>query len=99
MIARTDGTRDLLEREFDDPIFKKAYHEVNQGKGAALETGFAEATGDIVVIQDADLEYDPAELPNLFAPDSTRPGGHRLWLTLYGWRRAPCRFLLAHAGQ
>jgi glycosyltransferase involved in cell wall biosynthesis len=64
----TDGTRDLLEAEFNEPIFKKCFHPVNQGKGAALRTGFAEATGDVVVIQDADLEYDPAELPRLMRP-------------------------------
>jgi len=64
----SDGTRDLLEEGFDEPIFKKCYHDVNQGKGAALRTGFAEATGDIVAIQDADLEYDPEELPGLIRP-------------------------------
>jgi glycosyltransferase involved in cell wall biosynthesis len=64
----TDGTRALLESEFNEPIFKKLYHEVNQGKGAALRTGFAAATGDIVAVQDADLEYDPAELPGLIRP-------------------------------
>lgn len=64
----TDGTRALLESEFEEPIFKKLYHEVNQGKGAALRTGFAAATGDIVAVQDADLEYDPAELPGLIRP-------------------------------
>ena len=64
----TDGTRDLLESGFEEPIFKKYYHEVNKGKGAALRTGFAAATGDIVAIQDADLEYDPAELPGLIKP-------------------------------
>ncbi len=64
----TDGTRELLQAEFNEPIFKKCFHQVNQGKGAALRTGFAEATGDIVAIQDADLEYDPAELPGLLRP-------------------------------
>lgn len=64
----TDGTGDLLKESFDEPIFKKYYHDVNQGKGAALRTGFAQATGDIVAIQDADLEYDPAELPGLIRP-------------------------------
>ena len=64
----TDGTRALLESEFEESIFKKVYHDVNQGKGAALRTGFAQATGDIVAIQDADLEYDPEELPGLIRP-------------------------------
>lgn len=64
----TDGTRDLLNEGYNDPIFKKVFHEVNQGKGAALRSGFAQATGDIVAIQDADLEYDPEELPGLIRP-------------------------------
>lgn len=64
----TDGTRGILERDFEEPIFKKLFHDVNQGKGAALRTGFAAATGDIVAVQDADLEYDPAELPGLILP-------------------------------
>lgn len=63
-----DGTRELLEQGYDEPIFKKCYHSQNLGKGAALRTGFAEATGDIVAIQDADLEYDPMELPGLIRP-------------------------------
>lgn len=64
----TDGTRELMESGFDEPIFKKCFHPANRGKGAALRTGFAQATGEIVAIQDADLEYDPAELPGLIRP-------------------------------
>lgn len=64
----TDGTADLLREGFGEPVFKKYFHEVNRGKGAALRTGFAGATGDIVAVQDADLEYDPAELPRLLVP-------------------------------
>lgn len=57
----TDGTRDL----YKDLPYKVLYHDYNQGKGAALRTGFKEATGDIVLIQDADLEYDPVDYPPL----------------------------------
>lgn len=63
----TDGTRDLLKGINDDQI-RIFYHEVNQGKGASLKTGFEKATGDIVIVQDADLEYDPKEYPNLIEP-------------------------------
>ncbi len=55
----TDGTKDILKKL--EEKYKVLYHEVNQGKGAALRTGFAAVTGDIVVIQDADLEYDPKD--------------------------------------
>ena len=64
-----DGTRDVLEKMGKEQAdLKVLFHEVNQGKGAALRTGFTAATGDVVLIQDADLEYDPKEYPRLLQP-------------------------------
>jgi glycosyltransferase involved in cell wall biosynthesis len=63
-----DGTRDLLRTEIAPLVDKVLYHEVNQGKGAALRTGFRAATGEVVVVQDADLEYDPQDYPRLLQP-------------------------------
>jgi len=63
-----DGTRDLLRTEIAPLVDKILFHEVNQGKGAALRTGFRAATGDVVVVQDADLEYDPQDYPRLLQP-------------------------------
>ena len=64
----TDGTREILKEMEDRDGLKVIYHEYNQGKGAAMRTGFSHATGDVVLVQDADLEYDPAEYPRLIQP-------------------------------
>ncbi len=64
----TDGTRQRLAALEGQPDLKIVYHPHNQGKGAALRTGFERATGDIVLVQDADLEYDPIQYPLLIQP-------------------------------
>lgn len=63
----TDGTREWLSQYADENV-KVLFHERNRGKGAALRTGFEQVTGDIVVVQDADLEYDPREYGRLIEP-------------------------------
>ena len=92
----SDGTWEKLQPlAQNEPRIKLVRHEVNQGKGAALRTGFAHATAPIVIIQDADLEYDPAEYYRLLAPILSgkadvvfgsrflgSPSGHRV---LYYW--------------
>ena len=64
----TDGTRRLLETKLGSQVEQVIYHTKNRGKGAALRTGFSKATGDIVIVQDADLEYDPQEFPLVIDP-------------------------------
>ncbi len=64
----TDGSREIIAGLENDPDIKIVYHEKNMGKGAALRNGFGHVTGDIIIIQDADLEYDPAEYGNLIKP-------------------------------
>lgn len=66
--ASADGTRDVLNRYCDVKDVRVICHEKNRGKGAAIRTALLHVTGDIVVIQDADLEYDPQDLPRLIRP-------------------------------
>lgn len=101
----TDGTVELypqLAARFPNARVRICQHRVNRGKGAALRTGFAEARGDIIIVQDADLEYDPADYPKLLKPildgradvvyGSRFVGGdeHRV---LYFWHYVGNRFL------
>lgn len=101
--ASTDGTRELLREEVEDrvPGVRLFYQEANQGKGAALRRGFQEARGQIVLVQDADLEYDPREYPRLLEPilsgkadvvygSRFQGGPHRV---LYFWHSVGNRFL------
>jgi glycosyltransferase involved in cell wall biosynthesis len=64
----TDGTREVLREKIEPRVAHVILHPVNRGKGAALRTGFEAATGELVIVQDADLEYDPQEYPQLIAP-------------------------------
>lgn len=64
----TDGTRELLAEMENDPDLRVYYHQQNLGKGAAIRTGFRHATGDVIIVQDADLEYDPVQYPQLIQP-------------------------------
>lgn len=64
----TDGTRELLKEKVEPMVDKVIYHEKNTGKGGALRTGIAAAEGDVVIIQDADMEYDPNEYPDVVNP-------------------------------
>jgi glycosyltransferase involved in cell wall biosynthesis len=64
----TDGSRDILGEEAQAGDLRALYHDENRGKGAAVRTGIEEATGDLILIQDADLEYDPRDYPTLIQP-------------------------------
>ena len=97
----SDGTRGILE-ELKSPAVKVCFHERNFGKGRALQTGFSTATGDIIMVQDADLEYDPTEYPILLKPIlsgkadvvyGSRFAGHGAHRVLYFWHYVGNRFL------
>ena len=92
----TDGTRELLKQKIDGKSAQVIYQDKNMGKGAALRTGFAAATKDIVIVQDADLEYDPRDYPVVLDPIlknqadvvyGSRFKGNRPHRVLYFWHR------------
>jgi glycosyltransferase involved in cell wall biosynthesis len=92
----TDGTRALLEKNIDGKSARVIYQDKNQGKGAALRSGFAAATKDIVIVQDADFEYDPRDYPVMIEPIlnnqadivyGSRFKGNRPHRVLYFWHR------------
>ena len=97
----TDGTRDVLKRLESYPEIKVVYHEHNQGKGAAVRTGLSHASGEVMLIQDADLEYDPRDYATLLQPIEERRakavygsrflGGPRR--TMFFWHMLGNRFL------
>ncbi len=93
----TDGTKEKLEKDIVRKVDKVIYHESNKGKGAAVRAGIKEATGDIVIIQDADLEYDPNEYLRIIQPIvegradvvyGSRFMGGRPHRAIYFWHRA-----------
>jgi glycosyltransferase involved in cell wall biosynthesis len=97
-----DGTKEILRNEIEPLVDKIIYHVINKGKGAALRTGFKHATGDIVIIQDADLEYNPQEYPQLISPIveakadvvyGSRFIGGQVRRVLYFWHMVGNRFL------
>ena len=97
----SDGTRELLAA-MQYANLKILLHDRNQGKGAALQTGFSHATGNIIIIQDADLEYDPEEYPVLLKPIldgkadvvyGSRFAGHGAHRVIYFWHYVGNRFL------
>jgi glycosyltransferase involved in cell wall biosynthesis len=98
----TDGTADILRNKISSKVNKIVFHEKNRGKGAALRTGFKNATGDVIIIQDADLEYDPREYLKLVTPIldnkadvvyGTRFSGGEAHRVVYFWHMVGNKFL------
>src|SRR4030067_111569 len=98
----TDGTREKLKNKIESSVEKVIYHEHNQGKGAALRSGIKAATGDIIIVQDTDLEYDPNEIPKVIQPIldgkadvvyGSRFLGDRPHRVLYYWHMVGNKFL------
>jgi glycosyltransferase involved in cell wall biosynthesis len=95
----TDGTRELLQQKPAQWVDKMVLQDRNQGKGAALRRGFALATGDFIIVQDADLKYDPKEYPLLLAPLIEDRGRRRIRLPFFKRPPSSRRLLLAHGGK
>ena len=98
-----DGTRELIKNDITNKVSKVIYHESNLGKGAAIRSGLSASTGEIIIIQDADLEYNPSDYPTLLKPiidgkadvvygSRFQGGTHRV---LYYWHSLGNKFLTA----
>jgi glycosyltransferase involved in cell wall biosynthesis len=95
----TDGSHTVLKRNVEPIADRVIYHGLNRGKGAALRSGFAAATGDIILVQDADLEYNPEEYPRLLEPILSGKADvvfGRFRFAPYGRGPASRRLFLAH---
>lgn len=100
--SSSDGTKDIIKDKLESLVNKVIYHEKNQGKGAAIRSGLQAVSGDIVIIQDADLEYNPLEYPKLLKPIledkadvvyGSRFGGSDEHRVLYFWHSIGNRVL------
>lgn len=100
--ASIDGTKELLKNNIENEVTKVIYHKHNQGKGASIRDGIQEVTGEITIIQDADLEYDPNEYPKLIKPIldgkadvvyGSRFQGGQAHRVLYFWHKMGNNFL------